>query len=497
PRHPGTIVAMNNLAWTLRDRGQLEEAEKIQQQVLELQTEVLGPRHPGTIVAMNNLALTLRDRGQLEEAEKMKRQVLELQTEVLGPRHPDTIVAMNNLALTLRDRGQLEEAEKIQRQVLELQTEVLGPRHPSTIVAMNNLALTLRDRGQLEEAEKMKRQVLELRTEVLGPRHPDTIVSMNNLAWTLGDRGQLEEAEKIQRQALELLTEILGSQHPHTVIAMRNYDQILRECVKLKEAEKLEQDAVIVQSNSGHVMILVLMAFHKCSLFIDQSQVPSLSNMNMVRSGEQSGSSFHQHHKSAADQMLGFWWFRPRSMTYWRGIAIDVSPGPFILFFNITQKLPQCRVVEREDIVVESTLAIPPKETTQVSVVWSSIMDDLRNWVLRLKDMIYMSIGACSSPSFSFAKPLVLGLQGAFARRYTPNATSSRVVILQDSKEPLSVAAEGKTSSGMVELDVPGCGTRTTRVVLMVLLCIPKLGKVRKHARDGVLKNTAWLDSAL
>ncbi|PVF97062.1 hypothetical protein CPB86DRAFT_707945 [Serendipita vermifera] len=115
-------------------------AEKMKWDIVELRKEVLGPRHPNTILAMNNLAYTLGHRGQLEEAEKMKREVMELRKEVLGPRHPDTIRAINNLALTLSDRGQLEEAEKMKREVLELSKEILGPRHPNTTIAMKTLA---------------------------------------------------------------------------------------------------------------------------------------------------------------------------------------------------------------------------------------------------------------------------------------------------------------------------------------------------------------------
>jgi tetratricopeptide (TPR) repeat protein len=116
----------------------------------------LGERHPETIWSKAELGWTLRECGDLEEAETIEREVLELRTEISGPRHLDTTNAMSNLANTLHNRGHLEEAEKMRREVLELRMEILGPRHPDTISAMNNLAVTLGDRGQLEEAEKMK-----------------------------------------------------------------------------------------------------------------------------------------------------------------------------------------------------------------------------------------------------------------------------------------------------------------------------------------------------
>ncbi|KAG8825902.1 hypothetical protein FRC17_008465, partial [Serendipita sp. 399] len=136
--------------------------------------QIFGPRHLATISSMGNLALTLYNRGQLEEAEKLEREVLELSIELLGQKHPNTVTKMGNLASTLHCRGQLEEAEKLKREVLELRIEILGQKHPDTVWTMGNLAWTLWSRGQLEEAEKLHQEVLELQIEILGQKHPDT-----------------------------------------------------------------------------------------------------------------------------------------------------------------------------------------------------------------------------------------------------------------------------------------------------------------------------------
>ncbi|KAG8823165.1 hypothetical protein FRC17_009390, partial [Serendipita sp. 399] len=222
PRHLATISSMGNLASTLRSRGQLEEAEKLEREVLELRIEILGQKHPDTVQTMGNLAVTLWRRGQLEEAEKLEREVLELRIEILGQKHPDTVWTMGNLASTLSGRGQLEEAEKLHREVLELQIEILGQKHPDTVSTMGNIALTLRKCGQLEAAERLEREVLAFRIMFLGARHPDTMLTMGNLACTLFDRGQLEAAEEMEREVLALRTKILGAHHPHTILAKNN-----------------------------------------------------------------------------------------------------------------------------------------------------------------------------------------------------------------------------------------------------------------------------------
>ncbi|PVF91575.1 hypothetical protein CPB86DRAFT_878439 [Serendipita vermifera] len=236
-----------HLGTALLECGQLEEAEKMERDVLEVQKEILGPRHPSTVTTMHNLASTLRQRGQLEEAEKMERDVLEVRKEILGPRHPKTVNTMHNLASTLCQRGQLEEAEKMERDVLEVRREILGPRHPKTVTTMHNLASTLRDRGQLEEAEKMEREVLEVRKEILGPRHPATVTTMSNLAYTLRDHGQPEEAEAIWREVLVLRKEVLGQWHPDTIDTMRALARFLHKRGQLEEAQRIERDLVALQ----------------------------------------------------------------------------------------------------------------------------------------------------------------------------------------------------------------------------------------------------------
>lgn len=214
--HEGVTWVKIKLANAVQQSGRLEEAEKMQRDMLDLQLEMYGPRHPDTIVAMSNLAATLGDLGQLEEAEKLQRDVLSLQREISGPVHPDTIIAMSNLGATLADRGQLDEAEKMQRDVLALRLEIFGPKNRGTIRAMINLASTLCDLGQFDGAQKLQRDALALRLEISGQRHPDTLKTSFALSFTLCLLGQREEALQLLRETQTMRREVLGEDHPIT-----------------------------------------------------------------------------------------------------------------------------------------------------------------------------------------------------------------------------------------------------------------------------------------
>ncbi|CCA76224.1 hypothetical protein PIIN_10217 [Serendipita indica DSM 11827] len=65
---------------------------------------------------MGDLAIILYDCGQLDEAEKVEREVLDLVFD-FGRRHPSTIKAMCNLAIILREQGKIEEAAMIEQEM--------------------------------------------------------------------------------------------------------------------------------------------------------------------------------------------------------------------------------------------------------------------------------------------------------------------------------------------------------------------------------------------
>ncbi|CAK7228781.1 hypothetical protein SEUCBS140593_007027 [Sporothrix eucalyptigena] len=266
--HPDTLTSMAELAFTYRNQGRWEEAEKLEVQVLETQKTKLGADHPDTLTSMAELALTYRNQGRWEEAEKLEVQVLETQKTKLGVDHRDTLTSMADLASTYRNQGRWEEAEKLEVQVLETQKTKLGADHPDTLTSMGNLASTYWNQGRWEEAEKLNQgrweeaekfnlaltywnqgrweeaeklfvQVMETQKIKLGADHPDTLTSMGNLALTYESQGRWEEAEKLFVQVMETQKIKLGADHPDTLTSMGNLALTYESQGRWEEAEKL------------------------------------------------------------------------------------------------------------------------------------------------------------------------------------------------------------------------------------------------------------------
>ncbi|GAB7336855.1 hypothetical protein MBLNU13_g00421t2 [Cladosporium sp. NU13] len=91
------------------------DAENMQKRSLEVRNEMLGEGHPDTLVSIGNLANTYRQQGRLDEAEKLEVEVLEKK----------------------REQGRLDEAEKLEVEVLEKKREVLGEGHPDKPTSVN------------------------------------------------------------------------------------------------------------------------------------------------------------------------------------------------------------------------------------------------------------------------------------------------------------------------------------------------------------------------
>jgi tetratricopeptide (TPR) repeat protein len=215
--HPDTLRSMDNLALTLLNQGNLDEARALQEQVLAAKRRVQGDDHADTLVSMGNLASTLSGQGDLDGARALEERVLAAMRRIRGEEHHQTLTAMNNLATTLFDQGDLTEARTLQGQVLAAMRRIRGDEHPETLTSQDNLALTLLNQGNLNEARALQEQTLAARRRVQGDEHPQTLISMGNLALTLSSQGDWSGARALEEQGLALMRRVLGDEHPDTL----------------------------------------------------------------------------------------------------------------------------------------------------------------------------------------------------------------------------------------------------------------------------------------
>ena len=86
------------MAYVKYVKGELEEAQHIQEELIAIESRVLGPDHPRTLITTNNLAETLFEQGDVEEALRLHTHVLDSRRRVLGDDHDDVRASQAKIA---------------------------------------------------------------------------------------------------------------------------------------------------------------------------------------------------------------------------------------------------------------------------------------------------------------------------------------------------------------------------------------------------------------
>eukprot|EP00316_Scyphosphaera_apsteinii_P012848 CAMPEP_0119336964 /NCGR_PEP_ID=MMETSP1333-20130426/92953_1 /TAXON_ID=418940 /ORGANISM="Scyphosphaera apsteinii, Strain RCC1455" /LENGTH=223 /DNA_ID=CAMNT_0007347901 /DNA_START=47 /DNA_END=718 /DNA_ORIENTATION=+ len=96
------LSVMGSLADTLRERGEHEEAEVMQVELLAAMRKAFGAEHPSTMTAMTNLVETQLERGKSDEAFATSAEAASVARDSLGEEHPVTQRAMQMVGLVER-----------------------------------------------------------------------------------------------------------------------------------------------------------------------------------------------------------------------------------------------------------------------------------------------------------------------------------------------------------------------------------------------------------
>ena len=181
-------------AYLARDRGDLEEAERLRRTTLAL-AETLHDLD-GATVATNHLGLIAAERGQDQQAQTYYAQSLEQARQLADQSY--IALAQNNLANLALKRGDFQGAATRYREVLQTQSSV-GNRFGEAL-ALNNLGVVALTTGNLAEAETSLGRALAIR-QTAGDR-AGLATSLRNLGILWLMKGDLEQAQARYEQAL-------------------------------------------------------------------------------------------------------------------------------------------------------------------------------------------------------------------------------------------------------------------------------------------------------
>jgi len=195
-------MAHYNLAEIYRHLHRLEEARRELEAAREgIARAGLGERDLA-MVLQSEAALWL-EFGDIEKADQLQSQAVELIERSLGASHPMLAGGWSNLAMLRARQQRYIEAEQMARRAIAIYETALGDSHPHLATAVNNLAQILRYHGRLLEVEPLLRRAVNIWSRSLGPHHLDTARGMKNLGDFFASRGKSKGAEQWYRRALD------------------------------------------------------------------------------------------------------------------------------------------------------------------------------------------------------------------------------------------------------------------------------------------------------
>jgi tetratricopeptide (TPR) repeat protein len=234
-------VALSSLALALEHTGQVEQAEAMQLEALQICREV--GNHEGEIAALTNMG-NLRVNSRVTLAEANLREALELARAHADLRTQGRIYA--SLAGLMRMTGRMEESERAYREVLQLFRGIGDVASEALVIG--NYAIVLQQTGRLDEAQEMYEQSLRMQRQ-LGARYFEALV-LGNMAILQMLRAMPAEAEPLFRQSLALRRE-LGDRRGEAD-ALSNLANMLADTGRPAEAVRKYEQALALDRTTGN-----------------------------------------------------------------------------------------------------------------------------------------------------------------------------------------------------------------------------------------------------
>ncbi|MEV2234537.1 FxSxx-COOH system tetratricopeptide repeat protein [Streptomyces phaeochromogenes] len=240
--HEEVLAIDQQIAETLREQGtDLPRAYALQSGLVERYGRVLGEGHEDTQRAQSYLAIHHRNRGQFEEARRMDRHVFEASKREFGSDDPATLLAAHNYGVSLRLAGNSEQALELDYDTWQRRIEVLGEDHIHTLGTREAYLLDLQEVGRYAEALDGYTTLAGEVTGRLGEQHRFVALVYRNWCVTLRKMGNHEDAYELSTRYLPVIGDSLGTDSRHYLLLAVSHANDLRQVGKLRESRTLSE----------------------------------------------------------------------------------------------------------------------------------------------------------------------------------------------------------------------------------------------------------------
>jgi CHAT domain-containing protein/lipopolysaccharide biosynthesis regulator YciM len=232
--------------------GQVDKAEQVLLQSIDLQSKVLAREHPFYVQSLGVLGYLYTQKGDFLKAEKQFKEVLEIRAKVPGKQDPEYIAALGNLANVYMEEGDYTKAEPLYLEAREIAIKTLGKIHPGYATSVAHLATLYHLKCDYAKAEPLYLEARELRAKALGREDPEYAECLNNLGDMYIKTGNYAKAEPMLLEAVEIMAKTLGKKHPDYASYLSNLANLYERKGEYSKAESMLLEArEILAKNPG------------------------------------------------------------------------------------------------------------------------------------------------------------------------------------------------------------------------------------------------------
>ncbi len=287
-------AALNIFGFALYRTRNIQDAEPILLQALDIRKTILGQSHIDVATSMRSLGLLYYNTGRFQKAESLFLDALEIRKKVLGEVHPDVAAMFSTLGDLYVDIGNYPKGEAFLLKASEIRISSLGEYHLDVANSLQGLGILYVELGNFSKAESTFLRALTIRKKILGENHIElapTIINLGNLYLLIGDffraeilyseafkiytehggdqleltypllnlgiiyttKGSYSKAETSYLQALEITEKVLGVNHPNVATCLFNIGAIYEDMGNYSKAKPYFLQAIEILKRTAGV----------------------------------------------------------------------------------------------------------------------------------------------------------------------------------------------------------------------------------------------------
>lgn len=194
PKYPSTdylyVFLRVNLAEILQDQGCYDEAEKVLEEAIAVQTGVFGKFNEQTVSLLHQLGKLYEEANKHDLALFLYLQALDISKQ-LNPNGRSMVDSLNNLGTLYRIQGDFQKSESSILQAHAILQSTFETNPESIAPVLNNLMVCYMDQRQFDKAETIYKRITDLQN---AEHYQD--FAQSNLAKLYHFKGEHDLAEK-------------------------------------------------------------------------------------------------------------------------------------------------------------------------------------------------------------------------------------------------------------------------------------------------------------